>query len=63
MSAYVCLSKICERRDRCMVARYPAPGDVHVIYFTPPEETHGNCPHFMASEPGKAKQDGGVHDG
>ncbi len=47
MSAYVCRSTICERRDRCLMARYPAPGNIHVIYFTPPEETHGNCPHYM----------------
>lgn len=47
MAIYVCLSRICERRDRCSLHTPQASADIHVLYFTPPEETHVNCPHFM----------------
>lgn len=45
----VCRSQRCERRASCALARFRPPGSGHVVYFTPPEEVSGICPHFMAA--------------
>ena len=47
MTVRVCQSNICERRDTCYLQRGPGPSDLHVIYFTPPEERNAICPHYF----------------
>ena len=47
MTTYVCLSRICEHRDRCVLQRAPQDTAVHVTYFQPQEEKSGNCPHYL----------------
>lgn len=47
---YVCGSRICPQRDICDLASTEIASDViHIIYFRPQEEIHGNCPHFQSS--------------
>lgn len=49
MSRYICTSKVCPLRTECDLAADNAAIVGHVIYFRPPEEHSGSCPHYISS--------------